>query len=347
MMKLTLSPHKFCSLVTGVFLIPTSLLVNFDRLNGGRDIANAAPKNQRPNSNMVYPKGLSYSQSGSNIEKAKSAMFRDGNYLAAKQYLEAARKTEPNDPLVYAMSTLYPYSAGDMETVKIYGDRTVQSAKKLMGSNPLRGNLYQAVGLGIGAAYEFKKNGGLAALSKLQQVFKYMDAAKKIDPNDPELNLIKGYMDLLLAVNLPFSDAEKAIDQLKKAEPKYLAYRGIYIGYRDLQKYDNAIAAINNALQFAPNNPELKYYQAQIYAVKGKQTKNRSDIEKGIKIFETAYEKRSQLLISTVAQILSERCQAVAVLNNTNNDSCWGFEEQLKRDNLNVVVGPKKAPKIN
>lgn len=346
-MKFTISPHKFCSIVTGVVLIPASFFSSLDRLNDHSGIANATPKTKPLNRNMIYPVASNNPKQGLNIEKAKEAMFREGNYVKARQYLDAARKTEPNDPLVYAMSTLYPYSAGDLETVKQYGDRTVQSAKKLMGINPLRGNLYQGVGLAITAAYEFKKNGALAALSKLQQVFKYMDAAKKIDPNNPELNLLKGYMDLLLAVNLPFSDANQAIEQLRKSEPKYLAYRGIYIGYRDLQKYNEALVAINTAVTVAPNNPELKYYQAQIYAVRGKQTKNRNDLQKGIKLFEAAYEKRSQLLTSTVAQILSERCQAIGSLNNTGNDSCWGFEEQLKKDNLNVVVGPKIAPKIN
>jgi hypothetical protein len=39
---------------------------------------------------------------------------------------------------------------------------------------------------------------------------------KKVDPNDPELNLITGYMDLMLAVNLPFSDPAQAIERLEK-----------------------------------------------------------------------------------------------------------------------------------
>jgi tetratricopeptide (TPR) repeat protein len=330
-----------------VILIPASFLINVDRSIDPDNLANATTKTKSLDRNMVYPVGSERTRRGSNIDRAKDAMFRDGDYIKARQHLEAARKTEPNDPLVYAMSALYPYSAGDIETVKQYGDRTTQAAKKLMVSNPLRGNLYQGVGVGINAAYEFKKNGGLSALSRLQQVFRHMEAAKKIDPNNPELNLIKGYMDLLLAVNLPFSDANQAIAQLRKAQPKYLAYRGIYIGYRDLQKYNDAIAAINTAIGMAPNNPELIYYQAQIYAIRGKEINNRSDLQRSIKLFEKAYQRRSQLLTSTVAQILSERCQAIAALNSTSNNTCWNFEEKLRKDNVNVVVGPKIAPRIN
>jgi tetratricopeptide (TPR) repeat protein len=341
------NPHKFRAVFTSIVLIPASLLIYLDRLSDRSDIANASTQSTPLNRNMVYPVSVRESKQGLNIDRAKDAMFRYGDYIKARQYLDSARKNEPNDPLVYAMSTLYPYSAGDLETVKQYGDRTTQTAKKLMGTNPLRGNLYQGVGLGITAAYEFKKNGALAALSRLQQVFKYMEAAKKIDPNNPELNLIKGYMDLLLAVNLPFSDANQAIEQLRKAQPKYLAYRGIYIGYRDLQKYDDAIAAISTAIGIAPNNPELTYYQAQIYAIRGRETNNRNDLQRSIKLFEKAYQKRPQLLTSTVAQILSEHCQAISALNRTSNDQCWNFEEKLKKDNLNVVVGPKVVPKIN
>jgi hypothetical protein len=73
--------------------------------------------------------------------------------------------------------------------------------------------------------------GPVGALSKLQKVFQYLDEAKKIDPKDPELNLLTGYMDLMLAVNLPFSDPAQAVEKLEKyAAPSYLAYRGIAVG---------------------------------------------------------------------------------------------------------------------
>jgi tetratricopeptide (TPR) repeat protein len=184
-------------------------------------------------------------------------------------------------------------------------------------------------------------------LSKLQKVFEYMDKAKKIDPNNPELNLVKGYMDLLLAVNVPFSDTTQAIEQLQNAEPRYLALRGMYIGYRDLKQYDKAIVAIDAAIQIAPNNPELTYYKAQLLAIRGRDNKNEADLKKSIQLFETAYEKRSQLLLSTIAQILSERCQAKSALAKQSNDACWAFESELKKNNPNVVVGLTNLPLLN
>jgi tetratricopeptide (TPR) repeat protein len=292
-----------------------------------------------------YPQAARPMAAGSNLDRAQTAMFRDGDYVKARNLLTAARKTNANDPLVYALSAVYPFMVGDLAQVKKYGDRTVKTAKTLQGRNAVRGNLYQGVGLAIGAAYEFKQNGALNALNKLQQVFKYIDAAKAIDPNDPELNLIVGYMNLLLSVNLPFADLNDAISQLEKAQPKYLAYRGMYLGYRDLKQFDRAIASIDRAIAIAPQNPELKYYKAQIYSMRGIDRRSQQDLKIAIDLFAKAYQKRSQLLTSTVAQILSENCQAnIALKGGKNFDRCWELEAKVKRDNSQAAAGPTRLP---
>jgi tetratricopeptide (TPR) repeat protein len=352
-MKVKFSPHILLALATSMTIVQSTIIVPTSQFNLAPTPALASPKPgskpEKPSSNMIFPAAGERVKQVSNVEKAKESMFRDGDYFKAKQYLESALKTEPNDPLTYALNTLYPFSAGDYEKVKDYGEKTTKAAEKLMATNPLRGNLYQGVGSAILGAYEMKKaNGGaLGALSKLQQVFEYMDKAKKIDPNNSELNLIKGYMDLLLAVNVPFSDTSQAIEQLKNAEPRYLALRGMYIGHRDLKEYDKASAAINAALKLAPQNPEFIYYKAQILAIRGREQQNETDLRESIKLFESAYQKRDRLLLSSIAQILSERCQAKSALAKTNNDACWGFESQLKQDNPNLVVGLTKLPVMN
>lgn len=348
-MNLKLSSHTLLALATSIALIQSAIVAPMSRLNPMITPAVAGAKPAQPNSNMVPPPAGNNSKQGSNVERAKEAMFRDGNYVKAKQYLEVALKTEPNEPLTYAMNTLYPFSAGDYEKVKEYGEKTGKAAEKLMKTNPLRGNLYQGVGLAILGAYEMKKsNGGaLGALSKLQKVFEYMDKAQKIDPNNSELNLIKGYMDLLLAVNVPFSDTKQAIEQLKNAEPRYLALRGMYVGYRDLKEYDKASNAINAAIKLAPQNGELLYYKAQLLGLRGREQQNDNDLRASIKLFDAAYQKSDRLLLSGVVQILTERCQAKTALNKTNADACWGFEAQLKQDNPRMVVGLTKFPALN
>jgi tetratricopeptide (TPR) repeat protein len=265
-MKLTFSAPTLLTLTTIVALAQAASMTSIGGINLSISPVSASNTlvSQKSNSNMVFPSVGKGKKQGSNVELAKEAMFRDGDYVKAKQYLDIALQSEPKEPLAYAMSTLYPFSSGNYEKVKEYGEKTSKTAEQLMKTNPLRGNLYQGVGLGILGAYELKKsNGGaLGALSKLQKVFEYMDKAKKIDANNSELNLIKGYMDLLLAVNLPFSDTSDAIEQLKNAEPKYLAWRGMYIGYRDLKEYDKASNAINkpNCWEFAVAKSKMRNY---------------------------------------------------------------------------------------
>jgi tetratricopeptide (TPR) repeat protein len=355
-MKFKSTPYPLIAMIAGITLTQSAIWTstNQSNLTMSSAIAGTKPipklvKPIKPNSNMVFPAPGSQPKQLSNIERAKAAMFRDGDYAKAKQYLTAALNTEPDEPLTYALNTLYPFSAGNFEKVREYGEKTSKAAEKLMPTNPLRGNLYQGVGLAIMGAYEMKKsNGGaLSALSKLQRVFEYMDKAKKIDPNNPELNMVKGYMDLLLAVNVPFSDTNQAIDQLKNAEPRYLALRGMYIGYRDLKDYQQASVAINAALKIAPQNPEFTYYKAQLLNIVGREQRNDNNLRESVKLFEVAYQKRDRLLLSTIAQILSERCQAKNALARVSNDGCYGFEAQLRQDNPNQVVGLTKLPALN
>ncbi|WP_373544480.1 Sll0314/Alr1548 family TPR repeat-containing protein [Chamaesiphon sp.] len=352
-MKFKFSVRSLLALATGVTLTQSAILAPMSQFNPTITSVVASPKTSpklvKPNSNMILPAAGSRTKQGANVERAKEAMFRDGDYAKAKQYLDLALKTDPNEPLTYAMSTLYPFSAGDFEQVKVYGDKTTKAAEQLMKINPLRGNLYQGVGLAILGAYEMKKpsGGALGALGKLQMVFEYMDKAKKLDPNNPELNLIKGYMDLLLAVNVPFADTNQAIEQLKNAQPRYLALRGLYIGHRDLKEYDKANNAIDAARKIAPQNPELTYYKAQLLGIRGREQRNDNDLRESIKLFESAYQKRNGLLLSTIAQILSERCQAKSSLAQISSDACYGFEAQLKQDNPNLVIGLTILPVLN
>jgi tetratricopeptide (TPR) repeat protein len=100
-------------------------------------------------------------------------------------------------------------------------------------------------------------------------VFQYLETAEKANPTDPELNLLKGYMDLILAVNLPFSSPQEAIERLETyGSPDYLVDRGIALAYRNLKQYDQALQFIDNALKATPNNPELMYLKGQILEFK-------------------------------------------------------------------------------
>lgn len=247
---------------------------------------------------------------GDKTEAAFEAIFLQGNYLEAKQRLAEAEKNEAGDPLVYAMKASLAFDEGDFAAMNVASRQTVAAAEKLISKDPLRGNLYLAVGNFLEGAYIFKTEGAVGAVPKLQQVLQYLDVAEKISPNDPELNLLKGYLELILAVNLPFSSPEQAIERFEKyAAPDYMVNRGIATAYRDLYKkqmkaknYDQAkqyLAKANEyldkAVQASPNNPELQYLKGQFLLTQGKDTKSLSLVKQAIPYFEKAKQKEAQL----------------------------------------------------
>ncbi|SKB11515.1 conserved exported hypothetical protein [Planktothrix sp. PCC 11201] len=285
---------------------------------------------------------------GNQTESAFKSMFAQGNYKQAKEYLEQAQSQEPNEPLVYALLASLAYQDQDFTALKTYGDKTLETAKLLSTKDPLRGNLYVAVGLFLQGGHTLVTEGTLKgapkALNKLQEVLKFLDVAQKIDSQDPELNLIQGYMDLLLSLNLPFSDSNKAINKLEKqAEPRYLVYRGIAIGYKNLGQPDQALAYTDKALSEAPNHPEVLYLKAQILADQGKklktenQTTTPAQLKEAQKYFTQSLGQSDRLPKRLVAQIFYEQCKN---LNRIDNQSrpCDPLRDTIK--NANGLWGP-------
>ena len=180
--------------------------------------------------------------------------------------------------------------------------------ERLIEADPLRGHIYTAVGIFLEGAHVVTTQGIArgtpTALRKLQQVFSHFNQAESISENDPELSLVKGYMDLLLAVNLPFSNPEKAINYLDShGRPDYIAQRGIAIGYRDLGQYNEAIDAVDRAIEEAPDNPELYYLKAQIYS-------NQDRDDESVELYNKTLEYEEQLPRRLVKQIRFEHCLA-------------------------------------
>ncbi|MEO0827402.1 MAG: Sll0314/Alr1548 family TPR repeat-containing protein, partial [Cyanobacteria bacterium J06642_9] len=221
-----------------------------------------------------------------------------------------ALESEASDPLVHAMASSLAYLDGDLDTMLSKATETKSVAEALMAEDELRGNLYMAVGIFLEGAHTLLTEGTVSgtpqALAKLQRVFTHMDRAERIAADDPELNLLKGYMDVMLAVNLPFSDPDDAIANLDAyAGPDYVSQRGIAIAYRDLGEVDQALIAVNKALEAAPENPDLIYLRGQIYARQGK-------VEESFESFSKALEYAEQLPDGTVRQLRYEQCRVDA-----------------------------------
>ncbi|BAZ10382.1 TPR repeat-containing protein [Calothrix sp. NIES-4071] len=258
---------------------------------------------------------------GNNTEAAFKAIFLQGDYQAADRFLQKAIASEPNEPLAYAMKASLAYTNNDIASLDTYSQKTLAAAQKLIPTDALRGNLYAAVGQFLGGAVILTRqgtvNGAPAALSRLRQVYELLDKAEAISPQDPELNLLKGYMDLMLAVNLPFADPSQAIQRLEKnAAPQYLADRGIAIAYRDLKQYDKGLQYADRALKSTPDNPEVQYLKAQILRAKANKDKNPQMMREAVSLFDKALTRKSQLPYGLVKQIERERRNADSSIAN-------------------------------
>lgn len=235
---------------------------------------------------------------GDRTESAFIAVFHEGNYSKAQIYLEEAVEVEANEPLAHAMRASLAYSNGDLGAMNTYAQQTLEAAQQLIEEDPLRGNLYLAVGHFLEGAYKFKIKGAIGAVNKLPQVFSYLDEAEKQAPNDPELNLLKGYLDLILAVNLPFSSPEDAITRFQQyAAPDYMVSRALSAAYRDLKDYDKALEFIDRALKSNPENPEVQYLKGQILLNIGIKSQNIGNLQEAFIYFERAMTKVEQLSI--------------------------------------------------
>ncbi|MBE9094346.1 Sll0314/Alr1548 family TPR repeat-containing protein [Tychonema sp. LEGE 07203] len=286
---------------------------------------------------------------GPNTEAAFKTMFQQGNYKQAKTQIQQALSAEPNEPLAYAMAASLSYIEQDFNSMNSYAQKTREVGEKLTKTNPLRGNLYTAVGHFLEGANAVAKEGTAKgapqALNKLRVVFQYLDAAEKIAPNDPELNLLKGYMDLMLATNLPFSNPSEAIQRLEqKASPRYLAYRGMAVGYRDLKKYDRALEFANKSLAETPNNPEILYLKAQILfsQARGKDS-NKTILEEARKNFDAALVKPDQLPRSLVAEIFFQQCKTRNRLDSKSRN-CDPMRDKIR--DAGGIWGPTALPPL-
>ncbi|MEM9266933.1 MAG: Sll0314/Alr1548 family TPR repeat-containing protein [Cyanobacteria bacterium P01_F01_bin.13] len=264
---------------------------------------------------------------GPHTEAAFEAFFKRGDYVSARTSLAQAMESEADEPLIHSMAASMAYLDEDWDTLATEVELTKSTAETLLDVDPLRGHIYSAVGIFMEGAHMMSTQGVArstpAALVMLQRVFSHIGEAEKIDSTDPELNLIKGFMDLMLAVNLPFSDPEKAIDRLSQyGNPSYLAYRGIALGYRDLGQMSDAMEAVDQALETAPENPELFYLKAQLH-------RRQQETDDSVAMFDRALEYAAQLPSNLTRKIYKEKCRTLGGSHEACGKEATDFVEEL------------------
>lgn len=238
---------------------------------------------------------------GPEVEEAFEAFFCAGQYQNSGGKLELAREASPEEPMIYALLAALAYQDQDQAAFAQLATQTREVATALEQQDPLRGNLYEGVGYGLEAANVVLENGVVLGLPKavptLNNLFASIREARQIDPDDPELNLLNGYMDLLLTYR------DRSLEQFQKAGPDYLAYRGQALAYRDLKQYPQALAAVDQAIAASCDNPELYYLKAQILAAQ-------EQYAAAVPLFDQALQAAEQLPEGLVADIQVERDRA-------------------------------------
>jgi tetratricopeptide (TPR) repeat protein len=263
---------------------------------------------------------------GSKTETAFKTLFQKGDYIQAAKLLETAEDTEP---LTFAMKAALAFVNQDTAGMGQNATLTRTTAEKLVASDPLRGHLYMAAGHFLEGAYTLSTQGTVqatpAVLGQLQKVFDNLKKAEQIAPDDPELNLIKGYMDLMLAVNLPFSNPDQAIARLQKANPNYLSQRGIAIGYRDLGRFQEGIDTLAPLIQQNPDNPEMHYLNAQLLRLKADKLQGdeqKKALLESLRSFQQAGDRKSILPLRLIADLDREGCRTLQSYQGRNPNRC-------------------------
>lgn len=238
---------------------------------------------------------------------AFQALFQRGNYPQGRQLLPQALAADRQEPLATTLAASIAYYDGDWPSLNRYAAQTEQLGVSLMGRDPLRGNLYQAVAKSIQAVYDvsdagYGKIAGVPfAILKIQEAMKFLEDARKVNANDPELNLLQGYVEWALSANLGLFSPDQARQRLEtQAAPPYLSYRGVALVLRDQKKYEPALVAVEQALKTASDNPELLYLKAQIL-------RGASRNAESLQVLELALAKQSQLPKSVVGEMLRLR----------------------------------------
>lgn len=239
---------------------------------------------------------------GDRAEAAFDSLFERGDYPETRRILERAIVEEPGEPLNHALMAAMAFLDEDWAQLDASAAQTQAAAEALLASDPLRGHLYSAVGHFLKGSSAWAKGGGGPlqgvpdALMALSSVYRELDAAEAVDANDPELRLIRGYMDLMLATYLPFASLDDAVAQLERARPVYLVDRGLALAYRARDRYDEALAAADRAIAATPDNPELWHLKAQILHQMGKRDGGNLDqLQESAALFERVLAVRDRL----------------------------------------------------
>lgn len=279
---------------------------------------------------------------GPSLEGAFNDFFRNGSYLNSSRKLQIAEAENPKEPLVYTLQAALAYMNEQPDKMLLLAKKTGTVAQAMEKTDAARSHLYRGLAQGLEGASFYLKDGEaglLAAFPYVSSMLLEIDKARQLAPADPEVNLVVGYVQTILASQKmkPYSDA---LQSFSKAKPSYLALRGQALVYRDTKDFPQAQAMVEKALVDAPANPELLYLKAQILALRQKPVD-------AIAFFDKALTLGKQLPESTKKQIRKERSSQIS---KVTQGSVLGPAAPLKVPSANgslpkASANPTIAPK--
>jgi tetratricopeptide (TPR) repeat protein len=181
-----------------------------------------------------FRKGPDARPIGPALESAFEDFFRTGEFQKASQKLSKAQAENPNEPLVYTLQAALAYLNGQRDKMLEMTQKTREVSQAIESKDAARSHLYRGIAQGLEGSSYYLKDGltGIPkALTYVSSMFLEIDKAKQLAPDDPEVNLLVGYIDTLL------NKYDDALQEFRKAGPPYVSRAGPGLSrYQSLSK---------------------------------------------------------------------------------------------------------------
>jgi tetratricopeptide (TPR) repeat protein len=246
--------------------------------------------------------GIKARPMGLSLESAFKDFFLYGKYQSSIPKLAKAQVENPNEPLVYTLQAATAYQNQQNDKFLASLSKIRDASKAIAAKDSARSHLYQGVAQGLEGYFLKDSVTDLPkTLTYASSMLLEIDKAHQLSPNDPEINLFVGFINMVLGKN------DEALQNFQKAGPPYLALRGQALVYRDTRDYGKAQIAVDKAISVAPQNPELLYLKAQILVLQKNPTE-------AMKYFDQALKLGKELPADTLKQINKERSSIVSLV---------------------------------
>jgi tetratricopeptide (TPR) repeat protein len=136
---------------------------------------------------------------GSSLQSAFEDFFRYGRYQSSNQKLTKAEAENPNEPLVYTLLAATAYQNQQKEAFLTTLPKIRAASKAIAAKDVARSHLYQGIAQGLEGYFLKDSVTDLPkTLTYASSMLMEIDKAHQLSPNDPEINLFVGFINMVL-----------------------------------------------------------------------------------------------------------------------------------------------------